>query len=143
MRCAVRPLKPDRRAREKLQPGGKRGLIRAFGDEIAPDLADQIDALRTQDVGAIEFRAAWGTNVIDLGADELARAHQQLTEAEIAVSAIGSPSARRPSAVTSVQSWRGHGPWMVSVASDTVTETSGIPRGELYHGKIGDTPGTQ
>jgi 3-dehydroshikimate dehydratase len=74
----------------------RRWLISAFGDEIAPDLADQIDALRTQDVGAIEFRAAWGTNVIDLAADELARAHQQLTEAEIAVSAIGSPVGKAP-----------------------------------------------
>lgn len=37
----------------------------------------------------------------------------------------------------------GHGPLMISRVSVIVTETSGIPSGELYHGKIGNTAGTQ
>lgn len=70
--------------------------ISAFGDEIAPDLEDQIEALRANDVRAIEFRSAWGTNVIDLGDDEVAKAHKLLTQAQIAVSAIGSPVGKAP-----------------------------------------------
>ena len=76
--------------------GPKRWQISAFGDEIAPDLEDQIRALRANDVSAIEFRSAWGTNVVDLGADELARARRELREAQIAVSAIGSPVGKAP-----------------------------------------------
>jgi sugar phosphate isomerase/epimerase len=70
--------------------------ISAFGDEIAPDLEDQIKALQAHDVGALEFRSAWGTNVVDLGADEVAKAHMLLTQAQIAVSAIGSPVGKAP-----------------------------------------------
>jgi len=70
--------------------------ISAFGDEIAPHLEDQIRALRANDVSALEFRSAWGTNVIDLGADEVAKAHQLLRQAHIVVSAIGSPVGKAP-----------------------------------------------
>ena len=70
--------------------------ISAFGDEIAPDLEDQIKALRAHDIGAIEFRSAWGMNVIDLDTAQLAKAQQVLTQAQIAVSAIGSPVGKAP-----------------------------------------------
>ena len=70
--------------------------ISAFGDEIAPDLEDQIKALRAHDIGAIEFRSAWGMNVIDLDTAQLAKAQQVLTQAQIVVSAIGSPVGKAP-----------------------------------------------
>ena len=76
--------------------GLKHSPISAFGDEIAPDLEDQIRALQANDVNAIEFRSAWGTNVVDLSADELANARRELREAQIAVSAIGSPVGKAP-----------------------------------------------
>jgi len=65
--------------------------ISAFGDEIAPGLEDQIAVLKEQGVGALELRSAWGTNVVDLGAEELDRAAGLLDAAGIAVSAIASP----------------------------------------------------
>jgi len=65
--------------------------ISAFGDEIAPGLEDQIAVLKEQGVGALELRSAWGTNVVDLVAEELDRAAGLLDAAGIAVSAIASP----------------------------------------------------
>ena len=65
--------------------------LSAFGDEIAPDLEDQIAVLKQQSVGAVELRSAWGTNVVDMDDDTLDRAHRLLDAAAIKVSAIGSP----------------------------------------------------
>ena len=68
-----------------------RWRLSAFGDEIAPDLEDQIAALEQQSVGAVELRSAWGTNVVDMDEDMLDRARRLLDAAGIGVSAVGSP----------------------------------------------------
>lgn len=65
--------------------------LSAFGDEIAPDLEDQIAVLKQQSVGAVELRSAWGTNVVDMDVEMLDRAHRLLDAAGIGVSAVGSP----------------------------------------------------
>jgi sugar phosphate isomerase/epimerase len=65
--------------------------LSGFGDEIAPDLEDQIAVLNQQSVGAVELRSAWGTNVVDMDDDTLDRAHGLLDAAAIRVSAVGSP----------------------------------------------------
>jgi sugar phosphate isomerase/epimerase len=65
--------------------------ISAFGDEVADDLAEQLNVLTREDIGYLELRAAWGKNVLDLTDDELARARVLLDARGIGVSAIGSP----------------------------------------------------
>ena len=65
--------------------------LSAFGDEIADDLATQLDVLHAEDVHFLELRGAWGTNVLDLDAEQLKRARQLLDERGFGVSAIASP----------------------------------------------------
>lgn len=63
----------------------------AFGDEVADDLATQLDVLAAEDIHHLEFRGAWGRNVLDLDSAALARAADLLRARGFAVSAIGSP----------------------------------------------------
>lgn len=65
--------------------------LSAFGDEIDADLATQLDVLAAEGVHHLELRGAWGKNVLDLDAGELARARALLDERGFGVSAIGSP----------------------------------------------------
>jgi sugar phosphate isomerase/epimerase len=65
--------------------------LSAFGDEIADDLATQLDVLASEGIRHLELRGAWGTNVLSLDRAELARAAALLRERGFAVSAIGSP----------------------------------------------------
>ncbi|WP_203567440.1 sugar phosphate isomerase/epimerase family protein [Aestuariimicrobium ganziense] len=62
-----------------------------FADEIADDLAEQIALLTELGVKYVEFRSAWGINVLKLDDEQLARAKQMLDEAGIKVSSVGSP----------------------------------------------------
>jgi sugar phosphate isomerase/epimerase len=78
------------------QPVPDRWPLSVFADEIDPDLDAQVAAMRACRVGAVEFRAAWGSNVLDLSDAELARAASSLREAGIAVAAIGSPVGKAP-----------------------------------------------
>ncbi len=68
-----------------------RFVLSAFGDEIADDLATQLEVLASEDVRHLEFRGAWGRNILDLDADQLGRAAALLGEHGFGVSAIGSP----------------------------------------------------
>lgn len=65
--------------------------LSAFADEIDQDLAVQIRELRAEQIKHIEFRAAWGKNVLDLSDADLDRARQMLDENLMRVSAVGSP----------------------------------------------------
>src|SRR5262245_26399401 len=65
--------------------------LSAFGDEIADDLATQLDVLAEEGVRHLELRGAWGKNVLDLGAEGLRRARALLDERGFGVSAVGSP----------------------------------------------------
>jgi sugar phosphate isomerase/epimerase len=65
--------------------------LSAFGDEIADDLAAQLEVLAEQGVRHLELRSAWGKNVLDLGADGLGRARALLDQHGFGVSAVGSP----------------------------------------------------
>lgn len=70
--------------------------ISAFADEIATNLEEQIAVLREHAVGALEFRSAWGVNVVELGPERLEVAARLLRVAGVAVSAIGSPVGKAP-----------------------------------------------
>ena len=70
--------------------------ISAFGDEIAPELEQQVETLAAHDVRHVEFRSAWGINVVDLTAEQVSRASRVLEAAGTGVSAIGSPVGKAP-----------------------------------------------
>jgi sugar phosphate isomerase/epimerase len=70
---------------------GSHVILSAFGDEIADDLATQLDVLQDLGIHHLEFRGAWGKNILDLNDDELSRAAALLAERGAGVSAIGSP----------------------------------------------------
>lgn len=65
--------------------------LSGFSDEISPDLEEQATLIRTLGMTHLELRSAWGTNVLDLDADQLARARQILDDHGLRVSSIGSP----------------------------------------------------
>lgn len=65
--------------------------LSAFGDEIADDLAEQLAVLEREGVPALEFRGAWGKNILDLSDDEVKRAKGMLDARAMQVSAVGSP----------------------------------------------------
>jgi sugar phosphate isomerase/epimerase len=70
--------------------------LSAFADEVAPDLDEQLRALRDERIGHVELRSAWGVNVVELGPERLDEAARALHEAGIGVSAIGSPVGKAP-----------------------------------------------
>lgn len=70
---------------------GAEFVLSAFGDEIAAELSEQVDALLAEGIRQVEFRAAWGKNVLDLSDAEIARARALLAARGVRVSAVGSP----------------------------------------------------
>ncbi len=65
--------------------------LTGFADEISPDLDQQVETLRAENMRWLEFRGAWDTNVLDLDVEQVERARKTLAEAGIGVSSIGSP----------------------------------------------------
>jgi sugar phosphate isomerase/epimerase len=65
--------------------------LSAFADEIDNDLATQLEVLDSEGVTYVEFRSAWGRNVLDLDAAQLQEAAALLKQYRFRVSAIGSP----------------------------------------------------
>lgn len=70
--------------------------LSAFGDEIAPALADQLTVLRELQIGYLELRGVWGKNVLALSDAEAAQVKTECEQYGIAVSAIGSPIGKSP-----------------------------------------------
>ena len=65
--------------------------LSGFSDEISPDLEEQCALVRKLGMTHLEFRSAWGTNVLDLDDGQLARAKKILDAHGLQVSSIGSP----------------------------------------------------
>jgi sugar phosphate isomerase/epimerase len=65
--------------------------LSGFSDEISPDLEEQCALVRKLGMSHLEFRSAWGTNVLDLDDGQLARAKEIHDTHGLMVSAIGSP----------------------------------------------------
>ena len=65
--------------------------LSAFGDEIADDVDEQMKVLNALDIGYLELRSAWGTNVLDLSDDDVERLKDRCEANSISVSCIGSP----------------------------------------------------
>jgi sugar phosphate isomerase/epimerase len=64
--------------------------VTGFADEISKDLGEQIALLTELKIKFVEFRSAWGTKVLDLTDEQLATAKQQLDQAGIQLSSVGS-----------------------------------------------------
>ncbi len=65
--------------------------LSGFADEISPDLTTQLDTVTDLGLSFIEFRSAWGVNVLDLSDSQLDDVASQLADRSIRVSSIGSP----------------------------------------------------
>ena len=65
--------------------------LSAFGDEIDADVDEQLRVLNELDIGYLELRSAWGTNVLELSDDEVVRLLDRCEAHSIRVSCIGSP----------------------------------------------------
>jgi sugar phosphate isomerase/epimerase len=65
--------------------------LSGFADEIGPDLKTQCAVLNDLGITHVEFRSAWGTNVLDLTDEQVERAAGILAAHDLAVSSIGSP----------------------------------------------------
>ena len=66
-------------------------VLSAFGDEIDDDLESQLRSLRELRIGSLEFRSAWGKNVLHLNDSELLAVSRLCQEYSISISCIGSP----------------------------------------------------
>ncbi len=65
--------------------------LSAFGDEIDADVDVQLRVLNKLDIGYLELRSAWGTNVLELSDAEVGRLLDRCEAHSIRVSCIGSP----------------------------------------------------
>ena len=66
-------------------------ILSAFSDEYADDFSEQLEAMNRFGIGFIELRFVNKKNVADLTTEEVETVRNQLTDAGIKVSAIGSP----------------------------------------------------
>ncbi len=65
--------------------------LSGFADEIDADPVTQFRTLNELGIRFVEFRSAWGTNVLDLDDDQLAEIKRLLAQHGIGLSAVGSP----------------------------------------------------
>lgn len=65
--------------------------LSGFADEISPDFETQCQLLQKLGMQYMEFRSAWGTNILDLDDAQLATAKEILQRYGLKVSSIGSP----------------------------------------------------
>lgn len=73
-----------------------RFTLSAFGDEIAPDLENQLALLKDLNIRYLDLRGVWGKNVLALSADEVGRVKRLCSEHGIRVACIGSPIGKTP-----------------------------------------------
>lgn len=65
--------------------------LTGFADEISPELDQQLDTLAAEEMRYLELRGAWGTNVLKLSDEQVARVKADLAARGVGVSSIGSP----------------------------------------------------
>lgn len=65
--------------------------LSGFSDEIDDDFTTQCQVVADLGLRFIEIRSAWGINILDLDADQLATVQRTLAEHGLQVSSIGSP----------------------------------------------------
>src|SRR3954469_16341258 len=88
---ALRVFVVQEQSEERMAAARHEFTLSAFGDEIAADLGEQLSVMEREGVPALEFRGAWGQNILDLSDDDVRKAKQMLDERGMHVSAVGSP----------------------------------------------------
>ncbi len=71
-------------------------VLSGFGDEIAAELDQQLDALLRMDIHHLELRGVWGKNVLDFSNQDVETIGAALKARGMGVSAIGSPIGKVP-----------------------------------------------
>ncbi|MBI3990595.1 MAG: sugar phosphate isomerase/epimerase [Candidatus Omnitrophica bacterium] len=66
-------------------------LLSGFGDEISPDLKEQLGVLVSEGIRHLEIRGVDKKNVLDLTRDDMDKIKKELHSAGIGISAVGSP----------------------------------------------------
>jgi sugar phosphate isomerase/epimerase len=66
-------------------------ILTGFGDEISPELGEQLDLLESEGIRYLDLRGVWGNNVLDLTDAEAERVRSELERRGFRVSAIASP----------------------------------------------------
>ncbi len=66
-------------------------ILTGLGDEISPQLKEQLKVMRGEGIKYLEIRGVWGKNILDLSFPELERVRRELEEEGFKISAIGSP----------------------------------------------------
>jgi 3-dehydroshikimate dehydratase len=70
--------------------------LSGFGDEISPDLDEQIDVLFGAGINLLDLRGVWDRNVLDLTDTEVARIGDKLSERGMHVSCVATPVGKAP-----------------------------------------------
>ena len=52
--------------------------LTGFGDEISPNLDEQLDLLQSEGISYLDLRGVWGKNVLDLSDAEAARVRNEM-----------------------------------------------------------------
>lgn len=65
--------------------------LTGFGDEISPNLGEQLDLLESEGIHYLDLRGVGGTNVLDLSDEEASSVRSELQRRGFGVSAIASP----------------------------------------------------
>jgi sugar phosphate isomerase/epimerase len=70
--------------------------LSAFGDEISPDLAEQLAHLNALEIGYLDLRGALGKNVLKLTDAEVTQVKQMCADHGIRIACLGSPIGKSP-----------------------------------------------
>ena len=70
--------------------------LSAFGDEIAPDLDEQLKTLVELGVYGLDLRGAWGTNVLHMDDEVVEKVAATCTRHGVTVACLGSPIGKSP-----------------------------------------------
>jgi sugar phosphate isomerase/epimerase len=70
--------------------------LSGFAEEICADLDQQCDVIAELGLNFLEFRSAWGMNILDLDHHQLTRAQRTMSARDLCVSTIGSPIGKIP-----------------------------------------------
>jgi sugar phosphate isomerase/epimerase len=71
-------------------------VLSGFGDEIAPDLNEQLDVLQHSGIDRLDLRGVWGRNVLDLNDAEIATIRETLAERRMQVACVATPVGKAP-----------------------------------------------
>lgn len=70
--------------------------LSGFGDEISPDLDEQINLLLAAGIKLLDLRGVWGRNVLDLADTEVAQISDRLAQRGMQVSCVATPVGKAP-----------------------------------------------